>query len=82
MENQEIQKEVPISEQPVGIPEEDTPEIEVVDDTPKEDQNRKKFKGDPEPTEDELNEYSEGVQKRVQQLTHARHDERREKERS
>tara|TARA_B100001093_G_C26858467_1_gene1028643 strand:+ start:7677 stop:8636 length:960 start_codon:yes stop_codon:yes gene_type:complete len=81
MENQEIQKEVPISEQPVGIPEEDTPEIEVVDDTPKEDQNRKKFKGDPEPTEDELNEYSEGVQKRVQQLTHARHDERREKER-
>ena len=80
MENQEIQNEVPLSEQPVGMPEDAEPEIEVVDDTPKDDQNRKKFKGDPEPSEEELNEYSESVQKRVQQLTHARHDERREKE--
>ena len=80
MENQEIINETPISEQPVGIPEDNATEIEVIDDTPEQDRNRKKFKGDPEPTEEELNEYSESVQKRVQQLTHARHDERREKE--
>lgn len=34
----------------------------------------------PEPTEEELAAYSEGVRKRFDKLTHARHDERREKE--
>lgn len=34
----------------------------------------------PEPTEEELASYSEGVRKRLDKLTHARHDERREKE--
>jgi len=34
----------------------------------------------PEPTEEELAAYSEGVRKRMDKLTHARHDERREKE--
>lgn len=34
----------------------------------------------PEPTEEELAAYSEGVRKRIEKLTHARHDERREKE--
>lgn len=33
-----------------------------------------------EPTEEELAAYSEGVRKRFDKLTHARHDERREKE--
>jgi hypothetical protein len=56
-------------------------EIEIVDDTPPEDQGRKPLEeavGDP--TEDELKQYSEKVQDRIKKLTHARHDERREKE--
>ena len=53
-------------------------EIEVVDDTPPEDRGRKPLdKEVEEPTEDELNEYSSKVQKRLKELTHARHDERR-----
>lgn len=53
-------------------------EVEVVDDTPPEDRNRKPLdKEVKEPTEDELEEYSTKVQKRLKELTHARHDERR-----
>ena len=53
-------------------------EIEVVDDTPPEDRNRKPLEKEvQEPTEDELEEYSTKVQKRLKELTHARHDERR-----
>lgn len=53
-------------------------EVEVVDDTPPEDRNRKPLdKEVQEPTEDELEEYSVKVQKRLKELTHARHDERR-----
>lgn len=59
---------------------EDEYEVEVVDDTPVEDKGKKPLEKDPEPSQDELNEYSEGVQKRIRELTHARHDERRAKE--
>jgi len=56
-------------------------EIEVVDDTPEADRGRKPLdKPVEEPTDDELSSYSEGVQKRIKELTHARHDERRAKE--
>jgi len=56
-------------------------EIEVVDDTPEKDRGRKPLEREVnEPTEDELNNYSDGVQKRIKELTHARHDERRAKE--
>jgi hypothetical protein len=55
--------------------------IEVVDDTPAQDRNRKPLdKEVEEPTEDELGEYSAKVQKRLKELTHARHDERRKAE--
>lgn len=61
--------------------ESDEPEIEVVDDTPEHDKGRKPLdKVVEEPTEDELNEYSSKVQKRLKELTHARHDERRKAE--
>jgi arsenate reductase-like glutaredoxin family protein len=57
------------------------PEVEVVDDTPPEDRGRKPLEKEVlEPTEDELNEYSSKVQKRLKELTHARHDERRKAE--
>ena len=56
-------------------------EIEVVDDTPPQDRGRKPLEKDvEEPSEDELNEYSAKVQKRLKELTHARHDERRKAE--
>jgi hypothetical protein len=56
-------------------------ELEVVDDTPPEDRNRKPLDREVEdPTDSEIAEYSEKVQKRMKELTHARHDERRAKE--
>jgi hypothetical protein len=56
-------------------------EIEVVDDTPQQDQNRKPLE-EPvnEVTDDELSKYDEGVQKRIKKLSHGYHDERRAKE--
>ena len=56
-------------------------ELEIVDDTPPEDRGRKPLERDVEdPTDDEVAEYSEKVQKRIKELSHARHDERRAKE--
>ena len=61
--------------------ENEKPEIEVVDDTPPQDRGRKPLEKEvEEPSEDELNEYSAKVQKRLKELTHARHDERRKAE--
>jgi hypothetical protein len=56
-------------------------EIEIVDDVPEKDRGRKPL-AQPvdEPTDEELGSYSEGVRKRISELTHARHDERRVKE--
>lgn len=63
--------------------EDDVPEIEIIDDTPEQDRGRKPLdRNVDDPTEDEIAEYSEKVQKRLKELTHARHDERREKERA
>lgn len=56
-------------------------EIEIEDDTPPEDRNRKPLDKDIEdPSEDEVEQYSDKVQKRIKELAHARHDERRAKE--
>ena len=56
-------------------------EIEVVDDTPDRDKGRKPLDREvTDPTDDELDTYTEGVKKRLKELTHARHDERRAKE--
>ena len=62
-------------------PESDAPEIEVVDDTPAEDRNRKPMTEPPkEVTDDELSKYDESVQKRIKHFTKGYHDERRAKE--
>ena len=63
-------------------PEEDEkPEIEVVDDTPIEDRNRKPMVEPPkEFNDDELTKYDEGVQKRIKHFTKGYHEERRAKE--
>lgn len=56
-------------------------EVEVIDDTPEQDRGRKPLAKEPEETTDEeLQQYSAGVQQRIKELTHARHDERRAKE--
>lgn len=60
---------------------EDKPEIEVVDDTPEADRNRKPMEEPPkEVTEEELAKYDESVQKRIKHFTKGYHEERRAKE--
>ena len=59
----------------------DEVEIEVVDDTPEKDRGRKPLEKEvADPTDDEIESYSDKVQARIKELTHARHDERRQKE--
>lgn len=56
-------------------------DIEVTDDTPEQDRGRKPLDREPEdPKDEELATYSATVQKRIKELSHARHDERRAKE--
>jgi len=62
--------------------EDDKFEVEIEDDTPKEDRRRRPDpEGPPEdPTEDELSSYDEKVQARIKKFTRGYHDERRAKE--
>lgn len=55
-------------------------ELEIVDDTPPQDRNKKPLNKNPEPSEEELEAYSDGVKKRINELRHGYHDERRAKE--
>lgn len=56
-------------------------EIEVVDDTPEHDRNRKPMAEPPkEVTEEELSKYDESVRKRIQHISKGFHEERRAKE--
>lgn len=56
-------------------------EIDVRDDTPEKDRNAKPLNRDvPEPTDDELAAYGQKARQRINELTHARHDERRKRE--
>jgi hypothetical protein len=65
----------------VTVSTDDDVEIEIVDDTPEKDRGRKPLDREvADPTDDEIESYSDGVKKRIKELTHARHDERRAKE--
>jgi hypothetical protein len=65
----------------IEITTDDDFEVEVVDDTPEQDRGRKPLDREVEdPTDDEIEQYTQGAQKRIKELTHARHDERRAKE--
>ena len=55
-------------------------EVEVVDDTPAADRNRKPSEPPEEVTNEELENYSEKVKKRIQHFSKGYHDERRVKE--
>lgn len=58
----------------------DDVEIEVVDDTPAKDRNRKPSIPPEEVTDEELENYSDKVKKRIQHFSKGYHDERRAKE--
>lgn len=72
--NEKAEKEVAIELDGENI------EVEVVDDTPEEDRNRKPGPPPDEVPDDELKKYSEDVQKRIKKFTRGYHDERRAKE--
>ena len=56
-------------------------EVEIVDDTPPEDRGRTPMKEPPaEVTDEELEQYGDGVRKRIQHLSKGYHEERRAKE--
>jgi hypothetical protein len=79
-----------IEEENAGKPEQDIEididaegdvSIEIEDDTPERDRRAKPLDQEVEdPTDDEIENYTQGAQNRIKQLTHARHDERRAKE--
>ena len=70
-----------VEEVKVEVTGDDDFEVEVVDDTPEQDRGRKPLEREVEdPTDDEIEQYTQGAQKRIKELTHARHDERRAKE--
>ena len=71
------QKEVEVEEAPA---EPDNYEIEVVDDTPKADRGRKASEPPDEVTDEELEDYSDKVRKRIKHFSKGYHDERRAKE--
>ena len=53
-------------------------EIEIVDDTPPQDRGRQPLNREVEdPTDEEIESYSDNVKKRIKELTHSKHDERR-----
>ena len=58
----------------------DAVDVEVVDDTPPRDRNRKPSEPPSDLTEDELKDYSDKVRKRIQHFSKGYHDERRAKE--
>ena len=56
-------------------------EVDIEDDTPERDRFAKPLEREvAEPTDEELESYGSKVKARIKELTHARHDERREKE--
>jgi len=70
-----------VEEVKVEVTGDDDFEVEIVDDTPEQDRGRKPLDREVEdPTDDEIESYTQGAQKRIKELTHARHDERRAKE--
>jgi hypothetical protein len=74
------QVETSSDEEKVEFEVEDAVEVEVVDDTPEEDRGREPAPEPEDVTDDELEKYSESVQKRIKKFSKGYHDERRAKE--
>lgn len=76
----ENEKSAPADDVEITVAGDDV-EIEIVDDTPEKDRGRRPLDREvADPTDDEIESYTQGAQKRIKELTHARHDERRAKE--
>jgi len=79
----ELEVEGAVGREVVGKPKkkaEAEVEVEVVDDTPKADRGRKPSDPPEEVTNEELENYSDKVKKRIQHFSKGYHDERRKKE--
>ena len=77
----EVEDEAPKKEAKKPAPaEDDDLEVDIVDDTPKADRGRKPSDPPEEVTDDELEEYSDKVRKRIKHFSKGYHDERRAKE--
>jgi len=66
----------------VSVGESDALEIDVVDDTPEADKGKEPIGTVETPSDAELSNYAEDVQKRIKKLSRGYHDERREKEKA
>jgi len=65
----------------IVTPDDEDVEVSIIDDTPEQDRGRRPLDREVEdPTDEEIEQYTQGAQKRIKELTHARHDERRAKE--
>lgn len=83
----ELDQEVENTEIGVEESEDSGFEVEIVDDTPEQDRGRprlpdEELEKEPDVPEDEIQNYSDSVKKRINQLTHRVHEERRRKEES
>lgn len=77
----EFPDEIEAKQKAKAVVEDDKFEVEIEDDTPVGDRNRKPMKEPVEdPTDEELSSYDEKVQARIKKFTRGYHDERRAKE--
>jgi hypothetical protein len=82
LEGEEEEKQAKKQAKKAPEVDDDDVELEVVDDTPKADRNRKPSEPPADVTDEELSEYSEKVRNRIQHFSKGYHDERREKEKA
>lgn len=82
MSTQELENNggTPAEELEISVEGGDELAVDIVDDTPPEDRNRKPLNKDALAEDDEAEQYSAGVKKRLGELRHQAHDERRAKE--
>jgi hypothetical protein len=77
----EIEEDQGNNEIDIDIDAEGDVDIQIEDDTPEADRRARPLDKEVEdPTDEEIENYTQGAQNRIKQLTHARHDERRAKE--
>ena len=76
----EVEDEAPAPKAKTPAQDDDDFEIDVVDDTPKADRGRKPSEPPEEVTDEELEDYSDKVRKRIKHFSKGYHDERRAKE--